>query len=70
MSASEGAHIAAITVTTLQALRSDDQFSTFWDLVLKAKQELGVQDPELPRKRKKCHIDLMMVHQETFQQTA
>jgi len=52
MSASEGAHIAAMTVTTLQTLRFDDQFSAFWDLIIKAKQEFEVQDPELPRRRK------------------
>ena len=51
MSVSEGAHIAVMTVMTLQALCSDDQCSAFWGLDLKAKQELDVQDPELPRKR-------------------
>ena len=44
------AHIAAMTVTTLQALCFDGQFSAFWDLVIKAKEEFKVQDSELPRR--------------------
>lgn len=52
MSVSEGAHIAGMTITTLQALCSDDHFLAFWEVVLKAKQEVEVQDPELPRRRK------------------
>ena len=52
MSASEGGHIAAMTVTTLKSLRTDDQFTAFWDVVIKAQQDLDVCDPELPRRRK------------------
>ena len=52
MSASEGAYIAAMTVKTLKLLRTDDQFTAFWDLVIKAQQEVEVCDPELPRRRK------------------
>ena len=52
MSASEGAHIAAMAVTTLKSLRTDDHFTAFWDLVIKAQQDLDVYDPELPRRRK------------------
>ena len=55
MSVSEGAHIAAMTVTTLQTLRFDGLFSAFWELVIKAKWESEVQDPELPRRRKMPH---------------
>ena len=52
MSASEGAHIAAMTVTTLKSLRTDGHSTAFWDLVIKAQQDLDVCDPELPRRRK------------------
>ena len=52
MSASEGATVASMTVTTLQSLRNEEQFSAFWDLVTKAQQELSVEEPELPRKKK------------------
>ena len=47
-----GAHIAAMTLTTLKSLRTDDHFTAFWDLVIKAQQELNVSGPELPRRRK------------------
>ena len=52
MSAAEGAHVAALTVKTLQSIRSDEHYDAFWDLVIKAQQEVDVDDPELPRKRK------------------
>ena len=52
MSAIEGANMASMTVKTLQVIRSDKDYDAFWDLVLKAKQDIDVDDPKLPRKRK------------------
>ena len=52
MSAAEGAHIAAMTVKTLQSIRSDERYDAFWDIVIKAQQEVNVDDPQLPRKRR------------------
>ena len=52
MSAAEGAHIAAMIVKTLQSICSDACYDAFWDLVLRAQQEVDVDDPKLPRKRK------------------
>ena len=55
MSAAEGQHITAMTVATLNSMRSDDQFDLFWDLVVLKAEELGVDEPKLPRKRKLPH---------------
>ncbi|KAI6658408.1 hypothetical protein LOD99_15210 [Oopsacas minuta] len=52
MSASEGANIAAMTVTTLRSLRTDDHFTAFWDHLINAQQDLDVCVPKLPRRRK------------------
>ena len=52
MSAAEGAHVAALTVKTLQLIRSDEHYDAFWDLVIIAQQKVDVDDPQLPRKRK------------------
>ena len=51
MSATEHAHIAAMTVKTLQSIRIDEHY-VFLDLVLRGHQEVGVEDPKLPWKRK------------------
>ena len=55
MSAAEGQHITAMTVATLNSMRSDDQFNLFWDLVVLKAEELSVDEPKLPRKRKLPH---------------
>ena len=52
MSASEGHSITAMTVKNLKSICTDDHFTAFWGLVIKAQQELDVCDPELPRRRK------------------
>ena len=52
MSATEGAHIPAMTVKTLQSIRTDECYDAFWDLVLRGHQEVDVDDPKLPLKRK------------------
>ena len=52
LSASEGQRIAAMTVKTLQSLRTDSNFDLFWTKAETARQKLDVNEPELPRKRK------------------
>ena len=52
LSASEGDHIAAMKVKTLKSLRTDDHFTAFGGLVIKAQQDVDVCDPELPGRRK------------------
>ena len=52
MSASEGQHVASMTVTTLQSLRNDDNFALFWQKIEIIKKDLDIEDPKLPRKRK------------------
>lgn len=42
-----------MTVCTLQSLRSDDTFSLFWTKVIKMARVLEVNDPVLPRHRKR-----------------
>ena len=52
MSAAEGQQITAMTVATLNSLRSDDQFDQFWALVILKAEQLNVNEPQLPRQRK------------------
>ena len=52
MSASEGQHVASMTVTTLQSLRNNDNFALFWQKIEIIKKDLDIEDPKLPRKRK------------------
>ena len=53
LSAAEGQELARMTVTTLEGLRNDQSFDSFWKLVLKKKHNYDVDDPELPRRRKR-----------------
>ena len=53
MSAAEGQKIAAMTVGTLQSIRSDDKFELFWEVVSKSATGLDVEEPKLPIHRKR-----------------
>ncbi len=53
MSAAEGQKIAEMTVITLQSMRSDENFTLFWSLVKLKGSELNVNDPTMPRRRKR-----------------
>ncbi len=53
MSAAEGQRIAEMTVHTLQKIRDNESFDLFWQRVLLLVKENGVNDPELPRLRKR-----------------
>lgn len=52
MSAAEGQKVAAMTLQTLQSVRSEENFKLFWAKALKIGGDLGVGDPVLPRRRK------------------
>ena len=52
LSASEGQRIAAMTVKTLQSLRSDSNFDSFWRKAEITRHKFDIDAPELPRKRK------------------
>ena len=53
ISASEGQGIAEMTVTCLKTLRTDDNFALFWSKVTKKAIQLNIDEPALPRKRKR-----------------
>lgn len=43
---------ASVTLSKLKEFRTDEQFSNFWDELQEKIKELGVSEPELPRKRR------------------
>lgn len=51
LSAAEGQRIAKLTVSVLQKMRSDEQFTAFYQRVIQEQTRFGVTDPCLPRKR-------------------
>ena len=53
ISASEGQSVSAMTVSTLELMRSDQQFDMFWSKVTQKANELEIGEPVLPRKRKR-----------------
>ena len=53
MSAMEGHEIAVMTIATLKSLRNDTYFDLLWDKVNLMASKLNVDEPQLPRIRKK-----------------
>ena len=53
MSAAEGQRIADMTVCTLQSIRSDENFLLFWKLVSQKANDLDINEPVIPRQRKR-----------------
>ena len=53
MSAAEGQNIAKMTVCSLQSVRSDENFELFWTKVTEMASNSEVDDPVLPRQRKR-----------------
>jgi len=51
MSAAGGQKVAALTIKTLEGMRSAENFDLFWKSLLKSRT-LDVSEPELPRRRK------------------
>ena len=52
MSAAEGQSVAALTVTTLQAVHTDEMFDLFWEKVQKECEKIDLEEAKLPRARK------------------
>ena len=52
ISAAQGNALALDVVSTMAKDRSDASFDLFWERVSKRKEQLHVEDPKLPRKRK------------------
>ncbi len=55
MLTAEGQEVAAMTVATLNSIRSDERFDQFWEVVVMKAEALGVDEPLLPRRRKLPH---------------
>lgn len=53
ISAAEGQHVAALSVQTLKSLRTDDFCELFWSTVLRKADAFDVEEPRLPRRRKR-----------------
>ena len=52
LSAAEGQSIAALTVSTLQSICTDEMFNLFWAKIEIESKEIDVDEPQLPRARK------------------
>ena len=52
MSAAEGQEVMHSTITTLQPMRADSSFESFWERLCSSADELDVQKPALSRRRK------------------
>ena len=52
MSAAEGQAVAELTVRTLKAMRTEESFAMFFDLVNRFHEMSGTDSPVLPRKRR------------------
>ena len=48
----EAQTVVAMTVKTLESLRTEEKFKLFWTNIVKKSDELSVDDPALPRRRK------------------
>ena len=52
LSSVEGHAVSMLTVSTLMTLRTEGNFDLFWEKILKRKEDVDVNEPQLPRKRK------------------
>lgn len=52
ISAAEGQRVATMTVKTLEMMRDDASFERFWTKTTSFAEELGIEEPQLPRRRK------------------
>ena len=52
LSAAEGQHIASLVKATLQSIHSTDRFDSFWKVLTKKAEQLNIDEPILPRKRR------------------
>ena len=49
----EGQDSASCTVKALKSIRNDESFSSFWKIVKLDQDRLGINDPSLPRKKRR-----------------
>lgn len=52
LNAAEGQRIAELTCNTLERIRCEECYDIFWEKVLQLQEQLGVNDPTMPRRRK------------------
>ena len=52
MSAAEGQAVTAMTVSTLKSVRNHASFDQFWQRITTSAEDLHVDKPALPRRRK------------------
>ena len=52
LSSIDGHAVAMLTIETLRGLRTDSNFDLLWEKVDKARDQIDVGDPQLPRRRK------------------
>ena len=53
MSAAEGQKVPDMTISTLQSIGSDENFRLFWSLINQKASSLDIDEPVLPRQRKR-----------------
>ena len=53
MSASEGRQIAMANLETLESFLQEKEYDQFWDKVVSDSDSLGIENPKMPRKRKR-----------------
>lgn len=59
MSALNGQRLARLTLKTLQNMRTGDDFKLFFDVVIKKADKLDIEEPSLPRKRRKPKYSIL-----------
>ena len=52
-SAAEGQGVAKVVISTIKSLREEGMYDLFWLKVVKFAESLDIQDPQLPRRRKR-----------------
>ena len=53
LTAAEAHTIANLTCQTIERIRTDACFDLFWEKTLSLQSSLGIDEPELPRRRKR-----------------
>ena len=53
ISPAEGQQIALMTVQTIKSVHTDEMFDLFWTKVTQRATSLGINDPQLPRCRRR-----------------
>lgn len=72
MSALEGKRLADLTVKTLEGMRNEENFKLFYETVKKKAEPLDVEEPTLPRKRRRpnyARLHIIDGHEQTSRAT-